>query len=144
MKLFKILSHPYTLIICFLMMVISGEHLGGFYALYILLALPFGGVHAILAVAGIIILLISHNAFAKKGKQRESIAMNVFGLLLMVSSVYYFFSADKKHYNWGTFQQTVPMLTIILTASVALCFLIGNFIGRAPTHKINNVHLSKV
>jgi GNAT superfamily N-acetyltransferase len=122
MKFFKIISHPYTLIICFLMIMISGEHLGGFYALYILLALPFGGVHAFLAIGGIVILLVTHKKLQSKGL--ASVLLNYVGVLLLFLSLYYFFWADKKHYNWGTFDQTVPVLTMILTAFVAVCFLI--------------------
>ena len=41
MKKIKIITHPVTLILCFFLILISGEHLGGFYLLYILLGLLF-------------------------------------------------------------------------------------------------------
>lgn len=133
MKLFRILSHPYTLIICFLLIMISGENFGGFYAMYILMALPFGGVHALLAVAGIIVLLTNHSIKSDKINSARQV-INFIGVLLLFASLYYFFWADKQHYNYGSFEQTVPILTMVVTVLVAVCFLISNFMKtRAKT-----------
>jgi hypothetical protein len=133
MKLFKFLSHPYTLIICFLAIMISGENFGGFYAMYILMALPFGGVHALLAFAGIIVLLGNHSIKRNKVNAAWQV-INMLGVLLLFASLYYFFWADKQHYNYGSFEQPVPILTMAVTALAAACFLISNFIkARAKT-----------
>jgi hypothetical protein len=110
---------------------ISGESFGGFYAMYILMALPFGGVHALLAVAGIIILLANHNIQRNKGNPVREV-INLIGVLLLFGSLYYFFWNDKQHYNYGSFQQTVPVVTMVLTAFIAVCFLIGIFIKARP------------
>ena len=126
MKVFKFFSHPYVLIICFLMIIISGEHLGGFYALYILLALPHGGVHALLAVAGIIILLFGYHKFKRRKIHRAEILLNLTGLLLLFGSLYLFFADDRSHYNWGTFEQAVPVASLFLCGAVAIVFLIDN------------------
>lgn len=125
MKIFKFLSHPYTLLICFCLIIISGEHLGGFYSLYILLGLFIGAVHSLLAVSGIIVLLISYHRF----RNRNLLAhlLNMTGLLMLLGSLFYFFWNDKEHYNYGTFEQTIPVLTLVLFALIAACFLIGNF-----------------
>jgi hypothetical protein len=109
---------------------ISGEHLGGFYALYILLGLFAGAVHSLLAVAGIIILLVSYHRFRNKNTLSQT--LNVAGVLLLFSSIYYFFWNDKQHYNWGSFEQTVPVLTMIVTSLVAVCFLSRTFIKTSP------------
>ena len=124
MKWFRILSHPYTLIICFLLIMISGESFGGFYAMYILMALPFGGMHALLAVAGILVLIINHSLNTNRTGYRLA---SVSGLFLLIASLLYFFSADKQHYNWGSFEQVVPVITMILTAVISIFFLVGNF-----------------
>lgn len=134
MKIFKFLSHPYTLIICFLLIMISGENFGGFYALYILMALPFGGVHALLALAGILILLINHNIQPNKINSVRPV-INLLGVLLLFGSLYYFFWADKQHYNYGSFQQTVPVFTMALAGFIATCFLINSFIKARPKTK---------
>lgn len=128
MKLFKIISHPYTLIICFLLIMISGENFGGFYAMYILMALPFGGVHALLAVAGILLLVINRSLNKNKVAYQ---ACNILGLVFLIASLFYFFAADRQHYNWATFQQLVPVMSLIITAIVSFFFLVGNFSQKA-------------
>lgn len=135
MKVFKFLSHPYTLIICFLMILISGEHLGGFYILYILLALPHGGIHAILALAGIGILLASYYKFNRRKTYRIAFFLNIAGLALLFLSIYLFFFNDKQHYNWGTFEQTVPLISLFFTGLIAILFLIDNLgVGQMPVN----------
>jgi len=131
MKPFRVLSHPYTLIICFLLIIISGENWGGFYLLYILMALPFGALHALLAIAGIASLVIGYHGFQKKLSVMK--ILNLVGVMFLLASLFYFFWADKHHYNYGTFQETVPLLTLIITAIIAVCFLIGTFLK--PTTK---------
>jgi len=129
MKLFKILSHPYTLIICFSLILISGEQWGGFYAFYLLLALPYGGVHSLLALAGFFSLLVSLH-WVKNHLVLQQV-LNVVGLFFLISSLYYFFDNDKSHYNLGTFQEPVSLASIIITICVSICFLIGTFVTPA-------------
>jgi nitrate reductase gamma subunit len=108
------------------MILISGEQFGGFYAVYILMALPFGGIHALLAIAAIIILLVNHVIPHRRISYLRQV-VNLIGVVLMFTSLYYFFINDKQHYNYETFQQTLPMFTLALTAFVATCFLVANF-----------------
>ena len=136
MKLFRSLSSPYTLIICFCLIMISGEQLGGFYALYILLGLFAGAFHSLLAVAGIIMLLIIYHRFNNSKLFPQ--VLNVIGVLLLFSSIYYFFWNDKQHYNWGSFEQTVPVASMVLTAIVGICFLVRTFV-KVPTQKLISV-----
>jgi hypothetical protein len=143
MKIFKILSHPYTFIFSFLFIVISGEHLGGFYALYILLGLLPGAVHSLLGFFGALILIISYQlprttkAYLKQG-------LNVIGAAMMCLSIYLFFKNDTSRYNWGTFDKEVPVFTLVLFGILGICFLIGTFLKpRSSTGMIKNV-LSKV
>ena len=56
---YSILSPFQHLITSFLLIIISGEHLGGFYALYLLLALFYGGIHSLLGLSGIVLLIIA-------------------------------------------------------------------------------------
>jgi hypothetical protein len=143
MKLFKILSHPYTLVLSFLFIVISGQHLGGFYALYILLGLMHGVTHSLLAFLGIVVLLATyHSGWPQKSVLRQVSSVTGAGLLL--ASLIFFFNNDKQHYNWGTFEQGFPMFTLILTSFIALCFLIGAFWNPQPKSGINRGVLSKV
>lgn len=127
MKAIKIITNPYTLIISFLMIIISGQHLGGFYIVYLLLALPHLGIHSILAVIGITLLLIIYH-----NKKRLSVIepiINMIGVLMLIASIFIFFYKDDEHYNYGTFYQLVPQITLFLFAFIALCFIVRNFVS---------------
>jgi hypothetical protein len=143
MKLFRILSHPYTLIFCFSFMIISGESTGGFYIMYILLGLLHGVLHSLLGFYGMLVLIIS---FHIRPKQKVFIKqlLNVVGVALMFASVFFFFKNDTAHYNWGTFEQGLPMFTLVFTALIAICFLIGTFWKPQPRNNVKQGVLSKV
>jgi hypothetical protein len=142
MRTIKIITHPYTLIICFLFILISGEHLGGFYLLYIILALPIGGIHSILALTGIAMLLFSYQKYNRKPIVPAFI-LNIAGLLLLFLSVFFFFYRDQNHYNYGTFYQTLPLISLFITSIVAVSFFIYNimilFLKRTVSGN-NNFH----
>ena len=126
MKLFRILSHPYTLILSFLFILISGQHLGGFYVMYIFLGLIHGAVHSVLGFVGIIVLAATyHSVWSKTSPLRQ--LLNITGVGLLFASLYFFFTNDKQHYNWGTFDESIPLATLCFVGFIALCFLVGNF-----------------
>jgi hypothetical protein len=125
MKTMKFLTHPYTLIASFFFVMISGQHLGGFYLLYLLLALPHGGVHSITALIGITLLLFSYSKHKERGQLTESI-LNIFGVFLLLLSLFLFFYNDKENYNYGTFVQLVPQITLTIFAVLCLLFLSVN------------------
>ena len=139
MKLFRILSHPYLLLFCFSFMVISGESMGGFYILYILMGLLHGVLQSLLGFYGMLLLLIAHHLPLKQNVFIRQV-LNVAGVFLMAASVFFFFRNDTAHYNWATFEQSFPLFTLALTSIIAVCFLIGSF-GK-PQSK-NDLHFSK-
>ena len=126
MKAIKILTHPYSLIISFFMIIISGEHIGGIYLLYLLLALPTGAIHTILAYGGVGLLLLNHHKYGNKNTYLKKLILNLGGLSFLFLSIYFFFINDKERYNYGTFHQTVPLITLVTFFIVAICFLLGN------------------
>jgi len=128
MKALKILTHPYTLIISFLAIMISGEHLGGFYVLYLLLGLPFGAIHSLLALAGICSLLLGYHKYHRNNIHLAESIFKVIGTLLLFLSIYLFFLNDKEHYNYGTFYQTVPVITLVFFSFLSVCFLLAAII----------------
>lgn len=142
MKILRVLSHPYTLILCYSFIMISGEHWGGFYATYILLALPAGYIHSLLACGGIVVIAVNYHWTRKQKSNVTTQMINVLGVLMLVSSLIYFFKKDVRHYNWGTLEQPYPLFTLYLAAFIALCFLVGTFwqpsTGRKP-HPLNIV-----
>lgn len=122
MKFIQILGHPIVLASSFCLLLISGEHLGGFYLLYILLGLPFFAAHSLLGAMAIVFVLLRTNAKLLK-KNSISVTTSLTGAALMVSSIVVFFYSDKTGYNEGTFHQTVPILSFILFAFLLLCYL---------------------
>lgn len=133
MKVFKTLLHPYILIASFCAVLISGEHLGGFYLLYLLLALPHGGWHAILGFAGIGLLIFG---LAGKGLVKSNRLQRLFNLVavcMLIGSLMIFFLNDVQGYNYGTFFQTVPLISIIIFALLAIGFFIYQIIRLFPT-----------
>jgi len=141
MKIFKILSHPYTLILCYSFIMISGEHWGGFYATYVLLALPAGYIHSLLAVAGIISIAVSYHWMGGQNSKLTAQLMNVLGVLLLLASIVYFFKKDVRHYNWGTFEQGYPLFTLYLAAFIAICFLAGTFWRPSASKKVHSLNI---
>jgi len=134
MKRINFISHPITLIVCFLFIIISGQHLGGFYVVYILLGLPHGGIHCLLAAAGIGLLLLSYFKYKRQQITIGEPVLNVAGVVLLFLSLVFFFYNDREHYNYGTFYQIVPMLTLSLFGIVAVIFLIRNLTRLKLSH----------
>lgn len=125
MKAVKIVSNPYTLTISFLFIIISGQHLGGFYIIYLLLALPHFGIYAILALIGILLLLITFHSKKLKSSITGPI-VNIVGALMLSASIFLFFYTDNEHYNYGTFYQLVPLVTLILFSIISLTSIVIN------------------
>jgi hypothetical protein len=126
MKLIKIITHPITLSISFLIIIISGQHLGGFYLLYILLGLPHGSIHSIFGAVGVATLLFSSYKYRGKFNYLIEPCFNIAGVILLSLSLFLFFYNDKDHYNYGTFYQTVPLASLILFALLSISFSITN------------------
>lgn len=129
MKAIKIITHPYTVIISFFAILISGQHLGGFYFLYVLLALPHGGIHSLLAFFGIFLLLVSYYRFEVDKTFLLGSVINLISVFLLLLSLFLFFYNDKGHYNYPTFYQTVPQITLVLFIIIAVCFLTENIVS---------------
>jgi hypothetical protein len=129
MKNFKIITHPATIIVCFLLVLISGENWGGFFLMYILLGLPHGAIHSILAVTGIGILLFSYLKYKMQFIYMAESVLNIFGALLLFLSLFLFFYRDKDNYNIATFYQTVPLIIMSVFGLLLVIFLANNFIN---------------
>lgn len=127
MKMIKLFTHPVVVIIAFLLILISGEHLGGFYLLYILLGLPHGAVHSLFAVVGIGLLLFSNYKYQQQFIFNIEPVLNIMGLIMLLLSLFLFFYNDKSHYNYGTFYQTIPIILLSVFALLVAGFLFNNF-----------------
>lgn len=122
MKLLTILTHPVLVICSFLLIMISGQHFGGFYMLYLLMALPHGGIHAILALLGMGLLLLAYAKYNRENKFLIEPLLNVLGVGCLFFSLNIFFIRSKG-YNNETFNQAVPLISLGLFLLLSLGFL---------------------
>jgi hypothetical protein len=122
MKTIHLLSHPVTILLSFMLILVSGEQMGGFYLLYLLMALPHGGIHALLAVAGTLMLLLSYSKYQRQHKYLIEPVLNILGTGCLFFSLYLFFIRSHG-YNNATFEQTMPLLTLGLFAVLSILFL---------------------
>lgn len=124
MKTIRIFTHPYTLIVSFCTILISGEHIGGFYFMYILLGLTDRALHSILAIVGTVLIIISHVKLQRPVK----FISNLIALAIMILSIFVFFYQDKENYNIETFYQVVPLVMMGFFFIVSIAFAINNAI----------------
>ncbi len=126
MKLLKIIGHPVAIISVFLLVMISGESFGVPYLLYLILALPHGGSYALLAVGGILLLSFSSNREVKWRILNP--VLRLVGILLLILSLYVFFQCSRGHYNANTFEQTVPILSLVVLSIFMFSGIIVNIL----------------
>jgi hypothetical protein len=81
----KILTHPLLIILVFCGIIISGEQMGGFYLLYILL-----------------------------------------GAGCMIASLVYFFLQPNGRYNYNTFYEALPLITLVIFSVLIIVFILSN------------------
>ncbi len=137
MKILTIITHPVLVLCLFYLIMVSGEHLGGPYALYILLAIPHGGIHSILALLGTGLILLSYGKFHRQHKFISEPLLNIAGVGCLLASLYTFFSRGKG-YNDGTFEQTVPLVSLALFGLAAIGFLLYSMIGYVKGKRDHN------
>ncbi len=140
MKVIKLFGHPVMTICLFLVILITGESIGGVYLFYLLLALPHALIHSIFAISGIIILVVSYSSIKKIGSLAKSY-MNIAGILLLVLSLFSFFYNDKGHYNYGTFHSIPFWITFSLFAISALSLLSLTVINLKSKNHQNKMNL---
>ncbi|MEO7488859.1 MAG: hypothetical protein ABIU77_17240 [Ferruginibacter sp.] len=121
MKIIKFIGHPLTLIIWFLCIIIIGEHFAGLYVFYIVLGLPHGVIHSVLAAIGIIILLLSAVVKTALSPRLKAI-INIFGAILLLLSLWLFFKNDINQYNYQTLHQAMPVAIIAGFVLLAMFF----------------------
>jgi hypothetical protein len=116
------LTHPVLIATSFCFIIISGEAMGGFYLLYLLFGLMHGGLHSIIGFAGIILLLISTSLSDMKLR----ILLRIAGLCCMITSLIRFFTQPGGSYNFDTFYQTTPLISLGIFCILSLIFLFAN------------------
>lgn len=120
MKWIKYIGHPVLVLSLFLLLLIESEHFGGFYLLYILMALPTGSPFAIIALIGLISLFIGYKIYRQNVHPLKP-GLYLLGYGLMVFSLVLFFGRKDR---LETFQLSIPILTFIAFGICSLAFIV--------------------
>ena len=123
MKRLLMLIHPVVVLCLFATILISGEHFGGLYILYILMALPHGGMYSLFASFGAALLILSLIRYKPESGHFMGPLLDVFGIFSLYASLYTFF-LESGGYNRSTFEQGIPFFTIVLFVLLSLTYLI--------------------
>jgi hypothetical protein len=130
MKAIKWIGHPVLLVIIYLLLIIEGDQFGGFFMLYLLLALPHFVPYALAAALGIACIVLGFNL--RKGNYHSLKPMLFLsGYCLMILSLLVFFSKGNK---WETFELAIPILTFVIFGISSLCFLINTTLLFSKKH----------
>ncbi len=136
MKLIAIFTHPILVVSLFCLALVSGDHFGGFYLLYILMALPHGGIHALIALAGIGLILFNYVRFKRQSKFLIDPLLNIVGVALLYLSMVLFFR-NSWNYNGQTFGQMLPTISYVVFGLVSLGFLVHSVVRLAHPRSNN-------
>jgi predicted permease len=121
MKVIKWIGHPVVLICVYLLFITEGENFGGFYMVYLMLALPHGVPYAVLAALGIGCVVFGFNLNKKHTYWIKPLSYLI-GLILMVSSLINFFATGDQS---GTFENRVPLATFVIVCVCLFCFFLS-------------------
>jgi hypothetical protein len=134
MKIIQVIGHPVLLMSLFLLLMIEGENFGGFYLLYLLLALPHGATYAVIAVSGLIFIFIGYKSYRIMYNPIKSILYFI-GISFMILSLFIFFNKGNKN---ATFEEVVPLISFVLFGLSTTCLLINSIIMLLRKRKSNS------
>lgn len=136
MKIIKTIGHPVLVMSMFLLILISGEHLGGVYLFYILLGLPYGAPHSIIALTGLATIFIGYKIYRSKPNILKHV-LYVVGIAVMILALITFFERSRG-YNDSTFSQTASLISLGLFSLCAFCCIIQSVWMAAKIYKNKN------
>lgn len=115
-----IVLHPLFIVLLFCGLIIYGEEMASFYISILMLGLPYGIMHAIVGIVGIVLLVVG---MALPMKLLSSI-VNLFGAFCLIISLYRFFTQPGASYNYNTFRAFVPLVLLLLFVLLISLFII--------------------
>ena len=116
MKWSNIITYPIIQVFSFCIILISGPYFGGPYGFYLYHAVQEGLAFAITGLLGIVLCLLSLVIYKT--------ALQLTGTLLMLLSLAIYFWPPHWHNSSGTFQEPVPLLTLLLFLIISALFII--------------------
>ncbi|MEO5997435.1 MAG: hypothetical protein ABIN89_11900 [Chitinophagaceae bacterium] len=123
MKLKAIIIHPYTLVISFSLVFISGQPMSGFYFLYLVLGLYYGAIYSIIGSLGICVILFSHFKFKGTHKNLDAGFINLIGAVLLIISLFLFFYLTRDVNISTIFVQLFPFISLLIFCILVTCFV---------------------
>ncbi len=139
MKVIKIITHPYLIISSLFCIIIFGKGWAGFYLLYLLFGLPYGAIHSLLALCGIVLLLVGNQKYKRKKESVIECLMEIIGVFLLMLSVFLFFYNDKKNYNFPTFHELLSLIMLILFLIISFASIVNNVIAIYKISEKNSI-----
>jgi hypothetical protein len=138
MKAFKVIGHPVLLMSLFLLLIIEGDNFGGFYLLYLLLALPHGALYAVIAVAGLTSVFTGYKIYRIRTHPIKPM-LYLLGVALMILSLFIFFGKGNKN---ATFKELIPLTSFVLFGISLTFFLINSFVMLLKTKTGDHQHFN--
>ncbi|MGZ3749648.1 MAG: hypothetical protein ACXVLT_03940 [Flavisolibacter sp.] len=141
MKALRIIGSPIAIISMFLFILISGEAFGGPYLIYLILGLPHGANYCLTGIFGIGLLLVCRKINNIGIQKWVYVLLSFMGILLLLSSLLFFFSRERLRYNYDTFLSSLPIFTIILFGITIVSWIVINLIEilKAKKHPDRNL-----
>lgn len=122
MNIIKIIGHPVLVMSIYLLLLISGESFGGFYAFYLLIGLPHGVADSIVSTCGMITMFIGYKIYRRNFNPIKPF-LYILGNGIMIYGLFMFFKSSKG-YNNATFHQTAPLISFGLFGLCILCNIV--------------------
>ncbi len=135
MKIKILLTHPFTLIANFLLVIISGPWYSHFYFQELITGLLNGELYSIFGIVGILIIVFSHFKYKEVINNLEACFINLIGGVLLIVSLCLFFYRVKVISVSGTFVQIVPLISLL-----TFCILVSFFVILSPFSQKNAIN----
>lgn len=119
MKIVKVIGHPVSVMCMYLLLIISGESIGGFYTLFVFMRLFHALPDAIVSVLGLAVMLLGYK-ICRIQYHSVKTALYLLANGLMIIGLVMFFEMTDGH-NDPTFYQAVPLFTFTLFGLFLLC-----------------------
>ena len=124
MKAVKIVGHPIFFLCSYLLFITEGQSFGGFYMIYLLVALPHFALYAVLAVLGIAGVIIGYNFLTYERKISKFVVSLIGFLLMVLSLIDFFMTGDQSR----TFQLKLPTITFVVLSICCFGFITNLFL----------------
>jgi hypothetical protein len=124
MKFLSVIGHPVILMSLYLLLVIESEHFGGFFILYLLMALPTGAAFSIVGAIGLVLVFLGYKLYRKHANILKPLLL-LGGFIFLIISLFLFFSEKDR---LETFHLTIPIIFFICFSLCSVAFVLNSFI----------------